>query len=207
MRPENHIWKPAVRRICLLLLLLFLPGCYGCCRAEMTDDRGFSVQRIGQMICYGDNAFSVEAPEDGTFSITIYDEVCKYRIIRESVTAGKNEIRWDGCGYNGEQLDTKYYNFDFRLEGASGEIYRYFFRSPIVENAQHLQFVLPSSGTACSAVPAKNWLLSVQMSRSKLSGTGLSYLRSGRKMSLNPYVLQKGLCIQDVSNISPLKTL
>lgn len=164
MRPENHIWQPAVRRICLLLLLLFLPGCYGCCHAEMTDDRGFSVQRIGQMICYGDNAFSVEAPEDGTFSITIYDEVCKYRIIRESVTAGKNEIRWDGCGYNGEQLDTKYYNFDFRLDGTSGEIYRFFFRSPIVENAQHLQFVLPSSGTACYDAP-EEWFVEIKAVR------------------------------------------
>lgn len=164
MRPEDCIWKPAVRRICLLLLLLFLPGCYGCCHAEMTDDRGFSVQRIGQMICNGDNAFSVEAPEDGTFSITIYDDVCRYRIIRESVSAGINEIRWDGCGYNGEQLDTKYYNFDFRLEGASGEIYRYFFRSPIVENAQHLQFVLPSSGTACSAVP-EEWFVEIKAVR------------------------------------------
>ena len=158
-------WCKTLRRMIvpvLLCALLFSVDDF--CRAEMTEDRGLSVQRIGQMICYGDNAFSVQAPEEGELSITVYDDICTYRVIREKIEKGKNEIRWDGCGYNGEPLDTKYYYFDFLLNGTSGENYKYMFRSPVVENAQHLQFVLPSAGTAYLSEPG-DWFVEIKAVR------------------------------------------
>ena len=158
-------WCKTLRRMIvpvLLCTLLFYVNDF--CRAEITEDRGFSVQRIGQMICYGDNTFSVQAPEEGELSITVYDDVCTYRVIREKIETGKNEIRWDGCGYNGEPLETKYYYFDFLLNGTSGENYKYMFRSPVVENAQHLQFVLPSAGTAYLSEPV-DWFVEIKAVR------------------------------------------
>ena len=112
--------------------------------SETEEEISFSVERIGQMIGNRENLFSVKAPEDGEFSVRIYDDVCTYRVIHENIREGISEVRWDGCGYNGEQLETKYFNFEFHLYGISGQSYSFFFRSPIVENAQHLQFVLPS---------------------------------------------------------------
>ena len=137
-----------LRMFCPVMLCFFLTWWNAPALSENTDENIFSVKRIGQMICYRENVFSVNAPEDGEFSVTVYDEVCIYRIIRRQISKGTTEIKWDGCGYNGERLDTKYYSFDFRLDSVNGNTYTFFFRSPIVENAQHLQFVLPSSGTA-----------------------------------------------------------
>ena len=158
-----NVYRRILRRISPFILCVFLCGLFWCGTAENEDDL-FSVQRIGQMICYRDNAFSVHAPENGVFSVTIYDEYCIYRIIRQQISEGTTEIGWDGCGYNGERLDTKYYFFDFCLEGDSGKTYTYSFRSPIVENAQHLQFVLPSAGTAYLSAPA-DWFVEIKAVR------------------------------------------
>ncbi len=164
MKPGNSVSNTVVRVLRFLFLLTFFSSICVYCLAEMNNDRGFSVQRIGQMICYGDNSFLVEAPEEGEFSVTISDEVCRYRVIRKTVVRGMNDIEWDGCGYNGERLDTKYYNFNFRLDGTSGETYHFFFRSPIVENAQHLQFVLPSS-TAAYLDDPEGWFIEIKAVR------------------------------------------
>ena len=147
----------------LFVLFSFIPGLFSGMPAQ-AENLSFTVQRVGQMISYGKNAFSVDAPEDGEFSVKIYDDVCVYRIIRQYVSKGVTEIPWDGCGYNGERLDTKYYNFDFRLESTAGNHYTFFFRSPVVDNAQHLQFVLPSSGTAFLS-DAAGWFIEVKAIR------------------------------------------
>lgn len=119
-----------------------------CMIANVQAEDEFSVQRIGQMVSNRDNIFSVHAPENGVFSVAIRDDYYTYRMIDETVSAGINEIRWDGCGYNSEKLDTQYYTFDFSLVGESGKTYSYFFRSPVVRNDQFLQFVLPSGDEA-----------------------------------------------------------
>ena len=158
-----NVYRRILRRFSPVVLCVFLCGLLLCGTAENEEDM-FSVERIGQMICYRDNAFSVYAPENGTFSVTIYDEYCIYRVIRQQISKGITEIGWDGCGYNGERLDTRYYSFDFCLDGNSGKTYTYFFRSPIVENAQHLQFVLPSAGTAFLSDPG-DWFVELKSVR------------------------------------------
>ena len=153
-----------LRRIIPFFLCALLCCPVFCGSAENTEDNSFYVERIGQMICYRENAFSVHAPEDGEFSATISDDYCIYRIIKQHVSKGITEISWDGCGYNGERLDTKYYSFDFRLDGDNGQSYTYYFRSPIIENAQHLQFVLPSAGTAYLSAP-DDWFIEIKSVR------------------------------------------
>ena len=198
MKQSLVSWYSTFRRIfvpVILCALLFSgrePG-----RAEMIEDRGFSVQRIGQMICYGNNAFSVQAPEDGEFSITVYDDVCTYRVIRETIKKGLNEIHWDGCGYNGEPLDTKYYYFDFLLAGTDGENYKYMFRSPVVENAQHLQFVLPSAGTAYLSEPA-DWFVEIKAVR---NGSAVFEMYKGNTQS-PCYVFEKTIHTGRVEHIT-----
>ena len=151
--------KAGFAALCSFAAAMMISG--SCAEPESSE---FTVQRIGQMICYGKNAFSVQAPEDGEFSVKISDDVCVYRILRQHVKKGINEISWDGCGYNEERLDTKYYNFDFRLESGNGKIYTFFFRSPVVENAQHLQFVLPSGPAAYLSDP-ESWFIEIKAVR------------------------------------------
>ena len=128
------------------------------------EENRFVVQRIGQMISYAKNIFSIHAPEDGWFSVKIYDDVCVYRVIRERICKGITELSWDGCGYNEERLETKRYFFDFTLEGDSGNEYTYFFDSPVVGNSQHLQFVLPSGDTVYLSEP-DDWFIEVKAVR------------------------------------------
>ena len=154
---------PRKFRILLLLcaFLLWIPAA----RAE--ENVPFSVKRDGQMISHARNSFTVTAPEDGVFSVTVRDQVCTYRVIREAVRKGTQTVEWDGCGYNGETLAAQYYTFEFALEGESGQRYSFAFDSPIVGNAQHLKFVLPS-GAAASLAEPDEWFLEV---KSVLDGT------------------------------------
>ena len=159
-----NVYHRILRRISPVFFCVILCALFFCGLAENEEENQFSVQRVGQMICYRENAFSVHAPEKGLFTVTISDEYCIYRVITRQISKGITEIRWDGCGYNGERLDTKYYLFDFQLDGESGQSYSFSFRSPIVENAQHLQFVLPSSGTAYLSAP-EDWFVEIKSVR------------------------------------------
>ena len=158
-------------RVCRILFFLILILVFFCCFERLdfgsgsyAEGNSFSVKRVGQMISYEKNSFSVDAPESGLFSVKIYDDVCLYRVIREQVGSGITEVFWDGCGYNGERLETKRYFFDFTLEGDSGKTYTYFFDSPIVGNAQHLEFVLPSAENAYQSEP-DDWFIEVKAIR------------------------------------------
>ena len=172
-----NLYHRVLQRISPVFLCALLCALGFCGLAENEEENLFSVQRIGQMICYRENAFSVHAPESGVFTVTIRDEYCVYRVITQQIGKGITEIGWDGCGYNGERLDTKYYLFDFQLEGESGKSYVFSFRSPIVENAQHLQFVLPSSGKAYLSAP-EDWFVELKSVR---DGTVAIEFYTGRK--------------------------
>ena len=152
------------RRRAVRFLGIFVLLCFFAMTSAFSEENGFSVQRVGQMRGNGKNAFSVQAPEAGYFSVTVRDAVCTYRVIRIRVQEGITEVPWDGCGYNGEPMEPKYYYFDFLLEADSGENYTYFFESPIVESLQHLQFVLPSGGTAWLSAP-EEWFVELKVIR------------------------------------------
>ena len=119
------------------------------------------------MISNSDNGFLVHAPEEGEFTVTVYDPYHVYRIIHEAVQEGENKVCWDGCSYNQERLDTHYYSFDFSLAGKSGRIYTCSFSSPVVDNAQKLQFALPS-GSHAALSGKDDWFLEA---KSVLNGT------------------------------------
>ena len=143
--------------VCCFLFFLF-----SFATAELAGGESeFRVERIGQMRGFGQNAFLVHAPEDGVFSVTIRDANGVYRVIRENVAKGDTELAWDACGKNGEPLAEKYYIFDFLLKTEEGKEYSYVFESSIVENLQHLQFVLPSGGKASLEKP-DDWFVEMK---------------------------------------------
>jgi len=145
----------------LAIWLSMLAIFFGTWAAASGEEEGFRVERIGQMRGFGQNAFLVHAPEDGVFSVTVRDQICTYRVIQAAVQKGENEIRWDGCGENGAPLAEKYYIFDFLLETGDGKTASYTFESSIVENLQHLQFVLPSGERASLAEP-EGWFVELK---------------------------------------------
>ncbi len=149
------------RTVAAILLIAVIAVCL---TATVHAENEFSVQRIGQMISNRENAFSVFAPENGLFSVAIRDDYYTYRIIETPVNAGNNEVKWDGCGYHSEKLDTQYYTFDFSLAGESGQTYTFSFRSPVVSNDQYLQFVLPS-GDEASLSAMGDWFVEVRAVR------------------------------------------
>ena len=150
------------RAAAALLALLMIAVCPVAPAAA--EEELFSVQRIGQMISNRENAFSVQAPEDGLFSVTIRDDYYTYRVLQAEVPRGTSRVEWDGCGYHSERLQTQYYTFDFSLHGNSGTDYFFSFRSPIVSNDQYLQFVLPSGEEAFLGAPA-DWFIELKAVR------------------------------------------
>ena len=146
------------RLIAVLFAALFL---HACLPAYTHAEDAFSVQRVGQMISNRENAFSVDAPEDGVFSVTIRDDYYTYRVIETEVPAGTSMVEWDGCGYNAERLPTQYFTFDFSLVGKSGKSYSYTFRSSVIRNDMYLQFVLPSGDVAYLDDP-EGWFVEIK---------------------------------------------
>ena len=146
------------RRFSAVIVFLLLLASLICASSDEID---FYVERVGQMVSHSENAFLVYAPENGLFTVTVSDDDHVYRVIQETVPAGTSQINWDGCAYNSEKLETKYYWFDFSLSGTSGKAYNYGFRSPIVRNGQHIQFALPS-GPVVYLPAADDWFIEVK---------------------------------------------
>ena len=122
------------------------------------EDQKLSVRKTVPMVSHAENILAVSAPEDGSITVSVRDEYHVYRVLKQEIPAGESLIVWDGCSYNSEKLNTKTYIFDCVLSGKSGHEYSYSFRSPVVNNAQHLQFALPSSGNV-NLLSQDDWFL------------------------------------------------
>lgn len=138
----------------LLALCMLIPSFH----APASGSSEFTVKRIGHIVSHTDNTFTITAPEEGVLSVTISDEYHVYRVFSQEIPAGESKIVWDGCSYNHEKLNTKTYAFDFLLSGKSGREYSLSVRYPLVNNAQYLQFALPSSNTVYLLSP-EEWFL------------------------------------------------
>ena len=140
-------------RNALFLLMLFFLILWGSASAD-----SFSVKRIGNLIPFNDNAFTVYAPEDGDLLIRIHDDISVYRIIRQEIVAGETTIHWDGCAFNHEKLTAKNYIITAVLYGISGKEYTVSFNTPVEYTGQCLQYLLPSSALVSLEEP-ENWFI------------------------------------------------
>jgi len=122
----------------LLVLLFLFPD-------TVNSAGSFSVKRVGNLIPFNDNAFTVTAPENGEMTISIHDDISVYRVIRQEIKAGDTTIHWDGCAFNHEKLAAKNYTISAVLKGFSGEEYSVSFNTPVEYTGQCLQYLLPSS--------------------------------------------------------------
>ena len=113
------------------------------------------------MISYAHNAFSIQAPESGLWTITIHDDEFVYRKLKMHVEQGDSLLEWDGCGYNGEKLIQMTYHISSVLEGDSGKTYELCFDSPLEYYNQALLFALPSDNTVSLSDP-DSWFLEVK---------------------------------------------
>ena len=144
-------WNTALPLVVICIMMLFAHAC-------TAEEEGFTVRKIGSMVSHTDNILSVTAPEEGVLFVRVSDEYHVYRVFSRDVPAGESQVVWDGCTYNLEKLNTKTYVFDCTLSCSSGKEYTFSFRSPVVNNAQFLQFALPSSDTAYMLSPDE-WFL------------------------------------------------
>lgn len=129
----------------LALLFLIITTAVPFFMAGAFEDKSFSVSKVGQIVSHQNNIFSVVAPEAGSLSVRIYDQYHEYRILSFDVPAGESIVKWDGCSYNQEKLNVGVYGFSCKLLGQSGNEYVCSFNARVVNNAQYLQFVLPSA--------------------------------------------------------------
>ena len=118
----------------------------------------FSVKRVGNLIPFNDNAFTVTAPENGELEISIHDDISVYRVIRQEIEAGDTTIHWDGCAFNHEKLAAKNYTISAELKGISGEEYSISFNTPVEYTGQCLQYLLPSSNLVALENP-EEWFV------------------------------------------------
>ena len=147
MRGERRTWIAVM--MCLIICLApMIPAA-----AE-----NFTVKRIGNLIPFNDNAFSITAPEKGRLTIRIHDDISVYRTLEQEIEAGETTIHWDGCAYNHEKLASKNYIITAVLEGASGEEYTVSFNTPVEYTGQCLQYLLPSSDRVSTAEP-EEWFV------------------------------------------------
>lgn len=126
--------------------------------AGAAGEEAFSVKRVGNLIPFNDNSFTVYAPESGKLTIRIHDDISVYRTIEEEIPAGETTIHWDGCAYNHEKLATKNYTITAELKALSGKEYSVSFNTPVEYTGQCLQYMLPSSGVV-SLAEAEEWFV------------------------------------------------
>ena len=107
----------------------------------------FEVSHPERIISNQENSFQVFSPVNGSLCIVIRDEHTVYRKLFTEVTAGEQQVKWDGCGYNGERLLAKNYNIDCILTDQFGGQWNDSFIIRADVSAQAILYALPSSDT------------------------------------------------------------
>ena len=93
---------------------------------------------------YRNNPLTIDAPESGKLTLEIRDEITLYRSLETVVTEGKNQVIWDGLGWNEERLTKKSFVIYAVLEGKSGRYYRAEENINVGPSQQAVLFALPS---------------------------------------------------------------
>ena len=122
----------------LFLLLMLLPCGALAASPELTVTFPESIRP------YAGAVFSVSAPQDGDFVLTLTDEYIQYEIARQPLRAGETDISWDGLCQNGEAPRQGTYTLRAELESNTA---RYACEASlrILSPAAALQYCIPSA--------------------------------------------------------------
>ncbi len=97
---------------------------------------------------YSSVAVTVTAPFAGEAELRLYDSLENPWLSRKvSLSAGENEIPWDGLGANGEKLMSGPFRFDVVMKGEDGQEYSASAKFSVQGFNPALALALPSSGT------------------------------------------------------------
>ncbi|MBE5802888.1 MAG: hypothetical protein E7316_00065 [Clostridiales bacterium] len=126
-----------MKRLFLLVLICLLPAiapAEGVLTVEPDATKGF-----------GWNGITVTAPAEGDLLLRIYDKYNVYRTMTHTVTAGENEISWDGLGENQERIMDGEYSLSAELTTADGGTFTAQTRITFQRCHQAMTLALPSS--------------------------------------------------------------
>lgn len=144
------------RGMILLIILLFI-------RSETAaGEEEFQFLLPRAIRSYSENCFALKVPEAGFYRITIHDETTIYRILEGEIReAGRQDVLWDGAGFNEERLDQRRYTIDASFDGISGALYRAQLSHTVGYTYQAVNFALPSSATLNLNCP-KEWFIELK---------------------------------------------
>ncbi|MBR2823030.1 MAG: CapA family protein [Clostridia bacterium] len=140
----------------LALLIMSLGGAFA------SEAAAFRVTPADKLAGFQSNPLTVLAPEGGTLTINIRDEHTLYRTLTFQVEAGKNQVIWDGLGWNEEILAKKSFRMESRLTGKSGTAYSAAEEISMGAAQQAVLFALPSDGILYPE-DAGDWFLEMKM--------------------------------------------
>ena len=137
--------------VLLICFMIFLCG-------RSLGESSFQINVPGEISGYQSNPIMVIAPEDGTVSLTIHDEHTVYRVLEKEVSSGKNQILWDGLGWNEERMAQKSYVIDGIFTGKSGITQTGSAVIQVGPSQQAILFALPSDQAVYLSDPG-DWFL------------------------------------------------
>ena len=137
--------------VLLICFMIFLCG-------RSLGESSFQINVPGEISGYQSNPIMVIAPEDGTVSLTIHDEHTVYRVLEKEVSSGKNQILWDGLGWNEERMAQKSYVIDGIFTGKSGITQTGSAVIQVGPSQQAILFALPSDQAVYLSDPG-DWVL------------------------------------------------
>ena len=140
--------KPGTSRLCramaFLLCLCFLFAAVPAACGEDASPLTITVPK--EVWGYAACTLTVTAPVAGEAELCLYDSIGNpWLIRRETLSAGKNELAWDGLGANRERLLVGPYRFDVILHGEDGKDYTASASFSIKNYKPALALALPSS--------------------------------------------------------------
>ena len=144
------VWnKPGLSRLPRACVLLF------CClffvfSSSAAAEGELSLSLPADVKGYSSCTITLSAPAAGEAELRLYDSLDNPWLIRRiQLSAGENEIPWDGLGANREKLMSGPYRWDAVLRGAGGREYSASAAFSIRGFNPALALALPSSDTLC----------------------------------------------------------
>ena len=140
--------KPGISRLCRAMAFFLCLCCLSLPAAAEGSAPVLSLSVPQTVWGYSECTITVDAPAAGEAMLRLYDSLGNpWLVRRETLSAGKNELAWDGLGANRERLFVGPYRFDVTLSGEDGKEYSASAAFSIINYRQALALALPSSET------------------------------------------------------------